>query len=288
MRHAVFLLAILVVAAPAAAQTWKGDLEKGDLLKAETNPQGSISVAWGSKYLWRGFDFYDDEAAVHVQTDVNLFDTGFGLSVMGHHAATSGFEDKQRWDFAPYYQNSLFKDQPYVTQYRVGWVYYAYPRLNEGESLDLQEGHLILSWPSILPVEGLVPTYAAVKMWQANSESRLADGNGWLHFLMLDYTFPIPNLVSSSSKGQPVRLHSELVYNDGFSPTPARLVNDWRCVYPNPDHDWSHAVFGVSTDFDLGLGITFTPGVFYQRTLNNTINEDDEELWAGLTLKWSF
>ncbi len=288
MRQVVVLAAILGVAAPVTAQNWKGDLQKGDRPAVTGDLHGSISLAWDSKYLWYGFDFYEDKAALHLQTDLSLFDTGFGVSVTGHRAASGGFEDKERWDFAPYYQNSLFKDQPYVTQFRAGWVYYAYPELDESESLDLQEAHLMLSWPSLLPVKGLCPTIASVKMWQAESNSRLADGNGWLHILMLDYGFSIPALVPGRSKDQLVKLHSEVTYNDGFSPTPTRPGNDWRALYRDPDHDWSHAVFGLATDFDFGSGIVFTPGVFYQLTLNNSINEDDQELWASLTLKWSF
>jgi len=283
MKQVVFLVALLVMATPAWAQDWEGDL-----LGTNGGLHGSVGVTWDSKYLWRGFDFYDDKGAMHLSADLSLFDTGFGVSVAGHRATSGGFEDRERWDFAGYYQNSLFKDESYLTQYRVGWVYYSYPELNEGESLDLQEGHLILSWPSILPVKGLCPSYAPIKMWQSDSPSRLADGNGWLHILMLDYGFSIPSLVPGKSQEQVVKLHAELLYNDGFSPTPARRVNDWRFLYRNPDHDWSHAVFGASTDFKLGYGITFTPAVYYQTTMNNSINEDDNELWASLNLKYSF
>jgi hypothetical protein len=283
MKQVVFLVTILLMTAPAWAQDWEGDLLgiKGDL-------HASVGVTWDSKYLWRGFDIYDDKSAVHLRTDIDLFETGFGLSVMGHRANSGGFEDKERWDFAPYYQNSLFKDQRYVTQFRVGWVYYTYPELNEGQSLDMQEAHLILSWPEILPVKGLCPTYELVKLWQSDSESRLADGNGWLHILMLDYGLSIPSLVPGKSDEQIVRLHSEVVFNDGWSPTPARRVNDWRFVYPNPDHDWSHAVFGASTDFNFGYGITFTPAIYHQTTMDKSVNEDKNETWASLTLKWSF
>jgi len=283
MRQGVFLVTILLLTAPAWAQEWEGDLLgiKGDL-------HGSVGLTWDSKYLWRGFDIYDDKSALHLRADIDLFETGFGLSVMGHRAGSGGFEDKERWDFAPFYQNSLFKDEPYVTQFRVGWVYYAYPELNEGQSLDMQEAHLLLSWPEILPVKGLCPTYELVKMWPSDSDTRLADGSGWLHILMLDYGFSIPSLISPDAKDQIVRLHSEVVFNDGWSPTPARPVNDWRFVYPNPDHGWSHAVFGASTDFNLGYGFTFTPAIYHQITMEDTVNEDNEETWAGLTLKWSF
>ena len=38
-------------------------------------------------------------------------------------------------------------------------------------------------------------------MWQADShESRLADGNGWLHIFMLDYGFSIPSLIPGNLK----------------------------------------------------------------------------------------
>ena len=173
-------------------------------------------------------------SAVHLTTDLSLFDTGFGIAVGGNRALGGGFEDRERWDFTAYYQNSLFKDQPYLTQFRFGWVYYDYPELNNGESLNLQEAHLILSWPNILPVKGLCPSYALVNMWQADSPTRLADGNGWFHILMLDYGFAIPSLIPGLAEEQTIKLHSEVVYNDGVSPTPARRVNDWRISTPIP------------------------------------------------------
>ena len=99
---------------------------------------------------------------------------------------------------------------------------------------------------------------------------------------------PSPASIPGKSQEQIVKLHSELVYNGGFSPTPARPVNDWRILHPNPDHDWSDAVFGVSTDFNFGYGITLTPAVYYQITMDKSINEDNDELWAGITARWTF
>ena len=31
-----------------------------------------------------------------------------------------------------------------------------------------------------------------------------------------------------------------------------------------------------------------TPAVYYQTTLNNTINEDDDEVWTTLNLRYTF
>lgn len=283
MKHVVFLVALFGMTAPARAQDWEGDL-----LGLKGGLHGSVGASWDSKYLWRGFDLFDDVSATRAQADLSLGDTGFGVSLGAVRANSSGFEDRQRLDFTAYYQNRLFADQPYMTQYNVGWVYYAYPALNEGESLDMQEAHLILSWPDLLPIKGLCPSYELVRMWQAQEHSRLADGNGWLHILGLDYGFAIPSLIPDLTEQQTIKLHSELVYNGGFSPTPARPRNDWRTVYPNPDHDWSNAVFGVSTDFNFGHGIILTPALFYQVTLDQSINEDQDELWASIGLKWTF
>jgi hypothetical protein len=245
-------------------------------------------VTWDSKYIWRGFDIYDDVSVTHFLADLNLFETGFGLSVAGHRANSGGFEDRERWDYTAYYQNDLFTGQAHATQFRFGWVYYDYPELNEGESLNFQEGHLLLSWPGILPVKGLCPAYEMIKLWPANSGSPLPDSaSGWMHVFMLDYGFSIPGIIPEIPE-HVIKLHSEIIYNDGVTITPAEPRSDWTIVYPNPDHDWSNAVLGASTDLNLGRHITFTPAVYYQITLNDTINEDDNELWVSLGLKYTF
>jgi hypothetical protein len=47
-----------------------------------------------------------------------------------------------------------------------------------------------------------------------------------------------------------LNLHAEAVYNDGVGPNGA-----------NVDHDWSNAVFGISTNVDLAQNIVLTPGI---------------------------
>jgi len=54
------------------------------------------------------------------------------------------------------------------------------------------------------------------------------------------------------------------------------------------DHDWSHAVLGVSTDFDLGNDLTLTPGVYHQNTFEQSVNPDEDITWASLSLKYAF
>jgi hypothetical protein len=159
--------------------------------------------------------------------------------------------------------------------YRFGWVYYNYPDLRN-EWADLQELQMVLAWPKILPVKGLVPAYALVKLWPSSSDS-LVDGaaSGFAHIFMLDYgletTCPITN------QPRVWKLHSEVVYNDGVDPRGIGV-----------DHDWSNAVFGVSTDVDLAKNLTFTPAVYHQVTMDKSVNDDKDETWAALSMKYKF
>jgi len=279
MKHLFFLSVLLAAAATALGQ--QPDTLDNGVPEAVSNPWAMLGVTWDSKYVWRGFEVFDDKSAVHFLGDVSLFDTGFGLSVAGHRANSSGFEKLERWDYTAYYQNGLFpEDSPYATNFRLGFVYYNYPQRNRSQSLDLEEGHLILAWPNILPVQGLQPSYVLVKTWPVRDDGQLPDAaSGWLHIFMLDYAFTVPGITPEIYQ-QTVRLHSELVYNDGWSPTPE---------FPNPGHEFSHAVFGASTDFAFGKtnNLIFTPALYYQLTMDHAINDDDE-LWASLALKFLF
>ena len=253
----------------------------------ESGLHGSASLEFGSKYIWRGFDVFNDKSAIHPSVDLDLFGTGFGLNIIGHRANSDGHELNERWDYTLYYQNRMFEEESYATNYRLGYVYYNYPERSSTDttdSIDLQELHAILSLPKILPIEGLVPTYCIVKPWPSNSGSLVganqpANGrgtaSGFAHIFMLDYGLPITCPVTGESRT--LNLHSEFVYNDGVSPNGASDV----------DHDWSNAVFGVSTAIDLGNNLSLTPGVYCQSSWDDSVNTEDE-YWTSLNLTYKF
>lgn len=248
---------------------------------------GSVGVTYQSKYVWRGFDIYGDKSAIQPEADLDLYGTGFGLNLKGHRANSDGFENTERWDYSLYYQNTCGEDLM-TTNYRLAWVYYNYPDMSR-KDYDLQELHAVLSWPKLLGIEGLVPSYILVKDWPSNSGSQIgskaetAAGNptrgtasGWAHIFMLDYPLSIPGLMPEEPE-QILNFHSELIYNDGVHP----MGND-------VDHDWSNAVFGVSTDFDLDNNMTLTPGVYHQITMEDTVNADQDETWVTVGLNYAF
>jgi len=257
---------------------------------------GSVGVEFQSLYMWRGFDVYADKSATQITGDFSLAGTGFGVSVLGHRANSGGFENAERWDINPYYQGALLTESTWMTQYRLGYLYFNYPDSSShatGHAADLQELHAIFSLPKVTGVEGLVPSYVLVKLWPNGSKSLTGAGkpaahpvtgvplsggsSGFAHILMLDYQFAIPGPISSVPE-QIIKLHSELVFNDGVDPRP---------MGPGVDHDWSNLVLGASTDFDLGSNITLTPGVYHQLSFEDTVNENDE-WWATLGAKWTF
>jgi hypothetical protein len=268
------LTVVLLMATTGLAQSWEEEWLglQGDL-------HGMIELSYQSQYIWRGFDVFRDTSAVQGFIDIDLYGTGLGVSVTGHRANSSGYEDEERWDYTLYYQNALFGEEPYATNYRFGWVYYNFPD-NSYKLYDLQEFHGILSWPNILPIKGLRPSYVVVKLWPSTSNSfveRRSNGtaSGFAHILMLDYSFPIPGLMPDIPE-QMVNLHSELVYNDGVHPGGLKV-----------DHDWSNVVVGVSTDFDLGSNVTLTPALYYQASMESTVNDEDEA-WMTLGVRYTF
>ena len=274
MREKVFILALLVVAATAFGQDWEGDLFQGDV-------HGTLGAAYDTQFIWRGFNIYGSRGATHILGDLNLFDTGFGLSAVGHYATGSGFTNLTRWDYTAYYQNGIFGGEPFATNFRLGWVYYNYPGHSSAVQ-DLQEGHAIFSWPNILPIKGLCPSYVTAYMWPSRSGSYISrrgtgSANGWFHIFMLDYGFTVPGVIPEIPE-HVIKLHGELVYNDGFG-------WDGR----NVKSAISHAVLGGSTDLwlDPNQSISLTPSVYYQISMEDTVNPDNE-FWGGLSLKYSF
>lgn len=248
---------------------------------------GSIDVTYLSKYVWRGFDIYGDKSAVQPSVNLDLFGTGFGVGVMGHRANSGKYENGERWDYSIYYGNSLFDGESYATNYTLSYLHYNFPDCTSHKragtssiSQDVEELHAFLSWPNLLPVEGLVPRYVLVKLWPSNSGSTKVNArgtaSGWAHIFMLDYGVPMPGLFPSQPE-QVLRFHSEAVFNDGVHPAGG-----------NADHDWTNVVFGVATDFDLGGNFTLTPGVYHQITMDKSVNPDQDETWATVGVTYKF
>ncbi len=285
----LLILAVLAMAPMAA-------FAQGDSDGFDAGLTGSIELAYQSKYIWRGFDVFDDDPAVQLTTSLDLFGTGFGVDVIGHRAIGHAHELGERWDYNVYYGNQLFPGETLATQWRVGWMYYNFPERSYLQR-DIEELHAILSMPNVTGVQGLVPTYVLVRLHAGNYAANkwfgkdkttmagygtLADDenvNGFAHIFMLDYSFAVAGITPEIPE-QVFKLHTEFIFNDGVHPAGAPSGTP-------VDHDWSNAVFGISTDVDLGYGFTMTPALNYQYSMETTVNTEDE-LWGTVGLRYSF
>ena len=270
MKKGILLAAVILLSTAGFAQ-------------AQEELSGTIDVTYLSAYMWRGFDRYQGahgEGVIQPSIDLDLYGTGFGLNVLWSRANTAAvdahgggysFENQERIDLTLSYSSSLYEYETYATDYSVGWVYYEYPDM-PSNTFDAQEFFLSLSWPDICP-EGVVPSYTILRYWQSESGSLIRDNSGWMHILGLGYDLPVEDLLPDLPE-QILHLSLAVVYNEGM-------------LGGNVDHDWSHAVLGVSTDFDLGNDVTLTPGVYYQSSWEETVNGSDE-IWCSLSVSYPF
>lgn len=249
--------------------------------------QGTASLTYTSLYVWRGFNVFGSQSAIHPMVDLFAPEYGIGASLEVHKANHSGYELTERWDYSLYYLGKVFEDECYAINYRLGYVYYNYPDLSSHtrESLDLQEGHAVLSFPKLLGIEGLVPTYVLVKLWPSNSGTIVGanspsggTASGWAHIFMLDYTVPLRCPITGIDRK--FNFHSEFIFNDGVAP-------DGGGTRGPASHDWSNAVFGVSTNYEIEENLYLTPGFYYQSSWDASVNPSDQ-YWGSLGVSYKF
>jgi len=266
MKKGILLVAVILLSTIGFAQ-------------AQDELSGTIDVTYLSAYIWRGFDQNQGahgEGVIQPSIDLDLYGTGFGLNVLWSRmntgkVKTASFENAEELWLTLSYSGSLFDYETYATDYAVGWMHYEYPD-EPSKIKDAQEMFVSLAWPEICP-EGVVPSYTLIRMWAAESKSNANDLSGWIHILGVGYDLPVEGLLPDIPE-QILHLSVAAVYNEG-------------CGAAGVDHDWSHAVFGVSTDFDLGNDLTLSPGIYYQSSWEDRVNASDET-WCSLSLKYAF
>ncbi len=249
------------------------------LVQAKENSlHGTIDVTYLSSYIFRGVDLYaENHSAIQPSIDIDLYGTGLALNVFSSRANKSGFEDYEELRVGLRYSNSLFKGQRHTTAYTAGWTYYGYPDMPKKGGIapvaDVQEAYAVFAWPRIFNIDGLVPNYTVVCLWPAQSDSAASKNGGWVHVLGLGYDLAVPPLLPDT-KEQLVHLSADVVYNGGVGS-------------PTIEHDWSHAVFGVSTEFKITDNLSFVPGFYYQSSWEDSVNTQDE-MWCKLSMQYKF
>jgi hypothetical protein len=228
----------------------------------------TLDLSYWSKWLSKGGYGYGGHGGLFKTIDLDLYGTGFGVKVTHRNALSSGYVDKQRFDYRPYYKSALFEDETYATAYNFSVGYEHYTGLAHNVANTTYEWILALSWPNIIP-EGIVPKYQAHYEYPAGSGYTHSDVTGWVHRFGLGYDLDIPELPS------PLNISGEIAYTDGLGGK-------------TKDHDWSYAAFGLSTKFNLTDYLTFVPGIYHQITMDKSINPDKDLTYCILSMKYKF
>ena len=90
----------------------------------------------------------------------------------------------------------------------------------------------------------------------------------------------MPSLLGKKTQ-QDVHLSADIAYNDGTGAHCNALANT------GVDHDWSHAVLGISTEFEISADLAFTPAIYYQISMDDSVNTSDE-YWVSLSFTHQF
>jgi hypothetical protein len=196
---------------------------------------------------------------------LEFWDSGFGAQVIHRSATSSGYVDKQRLDYRPYFKSKVFEGSPLQINYNISTEYENYYGMSRKKANTTWEWMFDFTFPNLLP-KGFTPRYIAHYEYPAGSGHKYRYITGWVHRFILAYDFKVPQLPS------PLVVSSEVAYTDGLG---------------GAAHDWSYATFGLSTSLKSGKHITFTPGIFYQISMEDTVCDRDV-LYCILSMKYKF
>jgi hypothetical protein len=237
--------------------------------KAQTKDIGvTLQLDYLSQWLSKGAPAYGEQGAIFSIIDLDFWGSGFGAQVIHRNATGSGYVDKQRIDYWPYYKNILFKDSPYQTNYLISAAYENYYHMNRHRAYAKWEWIGSFSWPNLLP-EGFTPAYIVHYEYPAVEDDiySYSSMEGGVHRFILSYDLKVPELQN------PITLSSEVAYTDGLG---------------RASHDWSYAVFGLSTNLKINENMTFSPSVYQQVTMDKSVCPRKDVTYCILSMKYKF
>ncbi len=239
-----------------------------------------VDFTYATKYIWRGFDLFDDKAALHPSVNLDLWGSGFEAGWWAAYPASAGTGtdqfgdtfsrvDATEFDYYISYSTTLFADEACATDVTAIYTYYDYIDTST-RGADSMEYGLNFQWPNICPA-GFVPSYYVGFTHAAKSNSELdPDYAGWVHVIGIGYDLMVPGIDTAE---QLIALTASITYNDGFTGG-------------DVDHDWSHATFGAAAPIGFG-NMSFTPAIYWQQSFEDTVNRENE-LYATFSVGLSF
>jgi len=235
----------------------------GVLYAADGELGATVDLSYHSRWLSKGALGYGQQGAFFKTLDVDLYGTGFGVKVTHRNACSSGYVDQQRFDYRPYYTGRIAEGTAHETKFTIGAGYEHYTDIDREMANTTWEWIGSCSWPNLLP-NGIVPSYIFHYEYPAGSETAFNHITGWVHRLRLSKKIESPDLPT------PLNLIGEVAYTDGLG---------------GAAHDWSYAMFGVNTNLEVCKNCTFTPGVYQQISMDDSVNKNDSVTYCIMSMK---
>jgi len=226
-----------------------------------------LSMTYASKYIWRGYDVWNDEGAVQPDlffdfTTVSLY-AGIWASLVTDDQCIDGFGDHcASWNERDYYlghYGTLLDGKPLQIDYDISYTYFDFYRQSDS---DTQELGLLVKHPKLIENVG-VPYWGMYYGWPVSGV-----GHSKFFKLGLESTF---NLA-----GQALNTVIETVWDDGAGGF-------------GVGEGISHVKVGIGTPTTLG-GIGFEPSIYYQWAINDDVPGAllEDEFWVELSFNYSF
>lgn len=248
-----------------------------DILDIGRGMEGEIDVELSGSFLsrnmWHGIDLMDDHGIFVPVGTVIFGDSGFAGKIIDAYPLSGDVERLTERHFAGFYTSVFWEDTPWATNFTLNYFYNVLPKISAHKN-DTQEVGSTFFWPKLFALGNgyVTPSYYVGYIWASRSKSNMRQCEGFLHIFGFNYDFEIPALWTGGHE-RALRLSGDITYNDGYGGAAI-------------EHDWSHAVLGISTDLRRG-NLTITPMLNYQISMEDTINTEDE-LWSGINMTYRF
>ncbi len=232
-----------------------------------------VEGGYVTKYIWQGYDLLDDNGA--WQTGITIDYKGFYAGVWGSWADKGGPVSQDEYDYFAGYEREFLEETRYALDAFAQYTYFNYQQSNSTAADDAETGGQELavgfSMPNLFPLgpSFVVPRYEGDFEWAGINPSAEVD-KGWIHTVGLSYDIPVPELIPGQEE-QFLSLGCNISYNDGVFGSAA---------------GWSHSTANISTTFEW-KGFSFTPIFYYQWSLEETVNEEDE-FYTSFSLDYYF
>jgi len=229
----------------------------------------TVEIDIASKYIDHGADVFDNDAAYFPALTLDLFQTGFSITVDAalSFANTGQLNDAHELNYSICYEHSFFEGNWYAVDGSLLWGVMTCPCLPSKEGV-VSEFELSIAMPELIPLgpSHLVPSYTAT--WDT-----LLHGDEYFVFqaVGLSYELPIPAFLPG---------------NDEQVLAMAVETEHWSTNNDEIDNGWAHVTFSFELPFELKT-VEITPYIAYQISTEETVN-DENELYGGVSFSKSF